>query len=263
MKLSFLFYEPIPELNELARRMAYLKSLGYQGVELSASYPPPYSAEELAAVSRELDLPVVSFLSGWSYPHEKLCLASPDADVRRRATERLRTYLDYATPLNALVVIGLMQGLRSDEPDSARAVPRIVECLKSAGDHAASIGGSLVLEPVNHLQVGFHHSAAEAKSLVAQVESPGLGYMLDTIHLHIEERSVTQAILDHGQAIRHFHLCESNGGPFGTGAIVFPAVLHSLRASGYSRYVSVKIYRHLKWAEAARSAAEFLRPIWA
>lgn len=262
MKLSFLFYEPISQLDELSRRMARLKSLGYSGIELSAMHPPPYPIEAVAALAREHDLPVVSFLSGWSYSHEGVCLVNPDGAVRRRAIERLKTYLDYATPLGALVVIGLMQGLRSDEPDSAKAVPRIVECLKSAGDHAAAIGGALVLEPVNHLQVGFHHSAAEAAGLVAQVGSPGLGYMLDTIHLHIEERSVVQTIREHGPKIRHFHLCESNGGPFGTGAINFPAVLQALRHSGYAGFVSVKVYRHLGWEDAARTAAELLRPIW-
>src|SRR5215469_10544377 len=130
MKLSFLFYEPIPHLAELERRMDRLKELGYQGVELSAMYPPPYAAEELLRVSERHQMSIVSFLSGWSYAHEKLCLASPDAGVRERAVERLCSYIDYASPLHAIVVIGLMQGLRSDEPDGTLAADRIAECLR-------------------------------------------------------------------------------------------------------------------------------------
>jgi D-psicose/D-tagatose/L-ribulose 3-epimerase len=261
MKLSFLFYEPISDLAELTRRMAALKELGYQGVELTACHPPPYPTDELMRVSRDLDLPVVSFLSGWSYGNEKLCLASPDTDIRRRAVERLVSYAESASQVGAHLVVGLMQGLRSDESDELLAADRIADCLKQVAGRAEAFGGTLVLEPVNHLQVGFHHTAAEAAALVARVGSQALGYMLDTIHVHIEERSMVQTIREHGRSIRHFHLCESNGGPFGTGAIDFLQVLSTLHATGYDRYVSIKIYRKLDWQVAARTAAEHVLPI--
>src|SRR6516225_7730627 len=107
MKLSFLFYEPIGDLAELSRRMARLAELGYHGIELSAMYPPPYPADDLLVLSRRHNMPVVSFLSGWSYGHEKLCLASPDAAVRDRAVERLSSYVDFAAVVQAVVVVGL------------------------------------------------------------------------------------------------------------------------------------------------------------
>lgn len=261
MKLSFLFYEPILDLAELSRRIERVAAMGYQGIELSAMYPPPYSADDLRELSRRHNLPIVSFLSGWSYGNEKLCLASPDAVVRDRAVERLTSYIDYAVPLQAVVVIGLMQGLRSDEPDGVVAAGRITDCLRRVADRAAAKEATLVLEPVNHLQVGFHHTASEAAALVAKVGSPGLSYMLDTIHMHIEERSVRDTILQHARQIRHFHLCESNGGPFGSGAIDFPDVIAALREGGYEEFISVKIYRQLGWEEAARTAAERILPL--
>ena len=261
MKLSFLFYEPIPDLQELSHRMATLAQLGYQGIELTAMHPPPYPADELLRLSREHKLPVVSFLSGWSYGHEHLCLSSPDASIRERAVARLVSYASYAAQVGGHVVVGLMQGFRSDEPDEAVAATRIADCLRQAVRQAETFNGRFVLEPVNHLQVGFHHTAAEASALVARVGSPALGYMLDTIHVHIEERSMEETIRQHGATIRHFHLCESNGGPFGTGSIDVPQVLSTLHATGYNGYVSVKIYRHLDWHEAARSAAEYVLPL--
>ena len=117
MKFSFLFYEPIPDLQELDRRMARIASLGYDGIELSASHPAPYPPEDVLALSRKHRLPVVSMLSGWSYGNEKLCLASPRAEVRQRAVERLSEYAGYTARLGAVLVVGLMQGLRSDEAD--------------------------------------------------------------------------------------------------------------------------------------------------
>jgi sugar phosphate isomerase/epimerase len=259
VKISFLFYEPIATLAELDRRMARLAALGYQGVELSARHPPDYPVAEIMALSRKHRLPVVSFLSGWSYANERLCLSSPDDGVRDRAVGRLIDYVGEAAALGAVLVVGLMQGLRSDEPDEISANERIADCLGPVAREAARRGVRVVLEPVNHLQVGFNHTAGEAAAMVARVGSPGLGYMLDTIHMNIEERSLLDTIRSHGPKIGHFHLCETNGGPFGSGNLDFPRVLAALRDSGYDRYASVKIYRKVaSWEEAARSAAEFL-----
>jgi sugar phosphate isomerase/epimerase len=258
VKLSFLFYAPVPILDELDRRMARVAGLGYQGVELSASHPLPYPVEEIIALSRKHCLPVVSLLSGWSYGNEGLCLASPRADVRQLAVERLIEYVGVAGRLGAVLVVGLMQGLVSDEPDENVANERITACLQPVAEAAVTAGTAVVLEPVNHLQVGFNHTAAEAVAMIDRVGSPGLGYMLDTIHLNIEEHSVLDTIRAHGRRIRHFHLCETNGGPFGTGNLAFPAVVRTLDEAGYGHFASVKIYRKVDWEEAARSAMSFL-----
>ena len=161
MQFSFLFHEPIPTLAELDRRMGILASLGYKGVELSAFHPISYTAEEIAGVTRTRGVPVVSFLTGWSYANERLCLSSPDSLVRGRTVCRLNDYVGDAARLNALLVVGLLQGLRSDEPDLAIANARIVEGLRRVARTAQDRGISIVLEPVNHLQVGFNHNAAD------------------------------------------------------------------------------------------------------
>jgi D-psicose/D-tagatose/L-ribulose 3-epimerase len=258
MKLSFLLYEPVMDLSELDFRMGRIANLGYQGIELTACHPMPYPTEEVLALVRKHGLPVVSLLSGWSYANERLCLASPREEVRQQAVERLIEYAGHAARLGAVLVVGLMQGLRGDEPDGAAANRRIAACLRPVAEAAAGLGTVVVLEPVNHLQVGFNHTAAEAAAMVERVGSPGLGYMLDTIHLNIEERSVLGAIRDNGRRIRHFHLCETNGGPFGTGNLDFAGVLGALDEVGYSHFASVKIYRCSGWEESARTAKAFL-----
>jgi 5-keto-L-gluconate epimerase len=258
MKTSFLNCEPIARLTELAARMELLASLGYQGIELSAKHPADYAAEDVLELCEKFRLPVVSMRCGWSYANEGLCLCSPKSEVRVRAVERLIEYVDFASRLKAVLVVGLMQGLRSDEPNGAVAAERITNCLRQVAEAAAQQDATVVIEPVNHLQVGFHHTAEEVAELVRRVGSPGLSYMLDSIHMNIEERSIQDTIRAHGQHIRHFHLCETNGGPFGSGNLDIHAVVGELEKSGYDRFVSIKIYRKLAWDEAARNAASFL-----
>lgn len=259
MNISMLSYEPIATLAELDRRMALAKSLGYAGIELTATHPPGYAIEEVVGLVGRHALPVVSLLSGWSYANEGLCLSSRDAGVRDRAAARLEGYVNLAARLGAVLVVGMMQGLRSDEPDGDVANDRIAAGLTRVAAAAEREGVSIVLEPVNHFQVGFNHTAAAARAIADRVGSPAMSYMLDTIHMNIEERSVVDTIREHGPSIRHFHLCETNGGPFGTGGLDFPGVLAALGGSGYDRFASVKVYRGADFDAAARGSAEFLR----
>src|SRR3569623_2132330 len=125
MKLSFLICEPVQDIAELAARMEQLAALGYQGVELTAKHPFDYPLAEVAALAVRFDLPIVSLLAGWSYLHEGLWLCSPSAEIRSRAVERLKGYVDAAAQLSAVLVVGLMQGLRRDEPNEDLAAARI------------------------------------------------------------------------------------------------------------------------------------------
>lgn len=260
MKASYLVYDPVPKLSELSRIFKRVSELGYHGIELVATHPLQVPVDEILALTREYRLPVVSLLSGWSYSNEGLCLSSPDAGVRERAVARLKDYVDHSARLGSVLVVGMMQGLRSDEPDEQKANDRIAECLNQVARIAEAKQVPVVLEPVNHQQVGFNNTAAEAAAMAARVGSPALGFMLDTIHLHVEERSVVGAIREFAARARHFHLCETNGGPYGSGGLDFPAVIAAMREAGYRHYFSVKIYRKVSgWDEAATSAARFLR----
>ena len=166
-----------------------------------------------------------------------------------------------AKRFNAILVVGLLQGLRSDEADPTIATSRITDCLRQVAASAEQKEIELVIEPVNHLQVGFHNSVSEVRQLVKIVNSPALKPMVDTIHMNIEERSLVQPILDCGSELRHVHLCESNGSLFGTGHIEFAEVLKALDVIGYDRFSSVKVYRGATLEEAARSSIVHLRKL--
>jgi sugar phosphate isomerase/epimerase len=55
------------------------------------------------------------------------------------------------------------------------------------------------------------------------------------------------------------HLCESNGGLFGTGHMAFGPILKALDDVAYDGYGSVKVYRRATMVEAAKTSIEYLR----
>ena len=119
----------------------------------------------------------------------------------------------------------------------------------------------IVVEPINHLQVGFNNSVGEVRELTAAAGSSRLHPMIDTVHMNIEETSLLQPIRDCGASLRHVHLCESNGAILGTGHIDFAAVLETLDSIGYDGFGSVKVYRKAETVAAARTSMDYLRSL--
>lgn len=238
--------------------LAFIRQRGYEGIELNLDLPPAVPFGQLERWVGEAGLAIPSFLTGGAY-NRGLCLSSPDPAVRQRTAEHLIRCLDVAKRFNSILVVGLLQGFRRDEPDPERANERIAGCLRQVMDQAERLGVDLVIEPINHLQVGFNNSVGEVRQMAARVGSPNLRPMVDTVHMNIEETSLTQPILDCGSSLRHVHLCESNGSLLGSGHLDFGAVLQALNQIDYDGFASVKVYRNAALHEAAKLSMEYLR----
>ena len=260
---SYILVQPLAPLgppDELRRVLGFLRECGYEGVEFNLTEPLGFDPDLMERWTAELGLVVPALLTGEAY-REGLCLTSPDAEVRQRTVQRLITYVDVARRFNSILVLGLLQGLRSDEPDTETAIQRIADCMRQVAAAAERQGVEIVFEPVNHLQVGFNNTVGEVLSLIERVGSDAIKPMVDTIHLNIEERSLVQPILDCGPTLRHVHLAESNASLFGTGHIDFGSVLKALDQIGYDRFVSMKVYRGAALEEGARTSIGHLRTL--
>ena len=262
-RYSYIVIDPLSSFgpgDRLQGVLSFLRDCGYTGVELNLTKPTGVDLDRLGEWLSDLDLVVPSFLTGDAY-REGLCLSAPDLSVRQRTVQRLIDYLDVAQQFDAILVVGLLQGFRSDEPDPDVANRRITECLREVAAAAEDKKREIVIEPVNHLQVGFNNSVGEVLDLIRAVDSPAVKPMVDTIHMNIEEASLVEPIRECGARLRHVHLCESNGSLFGTGNVDFRSVLRSLDDIDYHQFASVKVYRGAAWQEAAPSSIEYLRKV--
>jgi sugar phosphate isomerase/epimerase len=261
LHLSYIVMQPMeqfPSMREFEDVLSLLKSLGYEGVELNMTGWLLNNLSALESLLEKTQLRLPSFLSGEGY-FDGLCLTSPDARIRERAVTRLLQCVEAAHRLRCLFVVGMLQGTARDEPDAEVAQQRIVEGLSVVAAAAERQNVRFVIEPVNHLQVGFNNSVAQVNEVIRKIGSRAIKPMVDTIHMNIEESSLTQPILDCGGELAHVHLCESNGGKFGTGRVDFAAVLDALDRIDYTGFASVKVYRHVGLEDAAKSSLSYLQ----
>ncbi len=260
-RYSFLILQSLDRMggaDEIRRTLDLVKGFGYDGVELNLTPAAVDWLPRLEGWLADCGLALPSCCTGEAYG-KGLCFSSPDPAVRQNAVQRLVDYFDAVRPFGAILVSGLMQGTLADEPDPDLAHGRIVDCLQQVAAAAETRDAVLVVEPVNHLQVGFHNTVAEVRQLVREIGSPAVRPMVDTVHLNIEERSLTGPVLECGAELRHVHVCESNGGLFGTGHVDFAALLNALDEIDYRHWASVKVYRRAALREAAQTSIDHLR----
>ena len=244
--------------NDPSNFLDLVQSNGYTGIELNLTPGLLAQLDRLEPAIQASGLTVPSFLTGAAYT-TGLCFASPDATVRQRTVKRLISYLDIAQRFDAILVVGLLQGLRHDEADPEIANERITACLRQVAVAAEAQKIDLVIEPVNHLQVGFNNSVSEVQQLIERIGSPAFKPMVDTVHMNIEETSLVQPIRDCGTNLRHVHLCESNGALLGSGHIDFGAVLRTLDEIDYNGFASIKVYRNASHEEAITTSLKYLQ----
>ena len=121
-------------------------------------------------------------------------------------------------------------------------------------------GGQLVVEPVNHLQVGFNHTVGEVRALIRTIDSPAIRPMVDTIHMNIEEQSLLEPIRPCGDELAHVHLRVERW-HFREWPCRLQAVLDTLRSIGYLGYATVKVYRPRDPAPAACKSLQYLHDL--
>ena len=126
-------------------------------------------------------------------------------------------------------------GKRRRIPDEQRerewnlAVAGLTEAGKRAGDH----GVTLALEPLNRFETDLVNTAEQVKRLVRDIDLPAVRIHLDTFHMHIEEKSVYDAIVLAGDDLVYVDASESDRGTPGRGQVHWDEVARGLRDIDY------------------------------
>jgi sugar phosphate isomerase/epimerase len=260
-KLGFMFDAPhqYPSWEAFNSDLAVLAQLGFHGIELSLGDPGESDFDRLQQALSAHEMELSGVQTGPSYFGEGLCLISPDASIRARAVERLKAHVDLAERFDSVIVIGQMQGFKSDEPDRETANGRAIDCLRQVSAYAEDKDVRLVLEPVNRFEVGYNHLTAEVLELIDRVASPALTIMLDTFHINIEETSLDGPVRLTAGRLGHVHVFENHRGLFGTGHVDLGLILRTTLEIEYQGYWVFGDFSSNSLAVRAAAVKDFLR----
>lgn len=229
---------------------AHAKALGFDFVELLVPEPEDDLAPaDVRKAAGDAGIDIV--LAARVNPQRSI--ASDDPGARQGGLDYLTSCIDAAEAIGARIVGGPLYGEpmvfagrpplpRTDEDIAARAA-RTIEGLAAVAPLARVAGKVLAVEPLNRFETDILSTTRQAIEVVDAVGDPGLGILLDTFHMNMEERSIPDAIRAAGPRIVHFQANENHRGHPGTGHLDWPAICRALADAGYTGPVSLEPFR--------------------
>jgi D-psicose/D-tagatose/L-ribulose 3-epimerase len=218
-----------------------LKQTGYDGVEIPLFEGEVNHYKRLGRIVKDAGLAASAVTV---LPTGKSAIAA-EAAQRALALDHLKWAIDCAAALGANVLcgpfhqpLGEFSGIGPTEAEKSHCV----EVHKRAAQYAASSGIELSVEPLNRFECYFLNTARDAQALVNRVGERNYGYLYDTFHFNIEEKSLPEAIRTTASAINHVHISENDRGIPGSGHVDFAAVFDALKQSKYDGWLTVEAF---------------------
>jgi sugar phosphate isomerase/epimerase len=208
-----------------------LARLGYDAVEVEGE-PERHDANRIRKLAEDAGLTVSSVCPNFT---ERRDLSHPDPEVRSDAVAYLRAVAEFAAEVGAPIFIVAPTAYARVQPvaDPLDEWLWAVEGIRTTGDHASSLGVDLTLECWNRYGTYMLNRLDEGARMWRETGIQNGGIMADTFHMNIEERSISGAILAHGDLLNHVHLSDSNRLAPGLGHVDFAEVLQALGEVGY------------------------------
>jgi D-psicose/D-tagatose/L-ribulose 3-epimerase len=249
-----------PTDERLAALAPRVKAWGFDQIEIPVETPGDWDPARTADLLTNLGLGA-SVVVAMGPDRD---FVSPDPAVVSATQDYLRYCIDAVATLGGDVVAGPIYapvgrtGLLEDD-ERARSIARLVTNLRPVVDYAGERGVRLGIEPLNRFETSLINTARQALDVVAQIDSPACGIMLDTFHMNIEEKHPAEAIRAVGRHLVHFHTCGSDRGTPGTDHIAWDAIAAALSEIGYDGALVIESFTSEN--EVIATAASIWRPL--
>jgi len=260
--------EIFKDWNDYPRTIDFVKSVGYDGLEIApftlAQYVTDISAEtrrDIRARAEAAGLDIIGLHWLFVGP-EGVHLTHPDTAVRDFTAQYLRDLAHCCADVGGKVMILGSPKQRNVEAgvtyqqafDNARGV------VEAALPVCEERGVTLLMEPLTHLETNFCKSAAETVTLIEAVGHPNFQLILDTKAMTFEKKSRAELIREYARLLKHYHANDENMEGPGFGEVDFAPIFDALKEVAFGGYVSVEVFKFEPGPEAiAAKSLEYMK----
>lgn len=255
-------FGPLLYAGSLEKGMEAAAELGYDGVELSIRDSQEIDQERIAERLHQLGLTLFAIATGQSYVTDGFSIFGQLEENRRGAEKRLMNHIDFASGLEAHVIVGGIVGnIDETAADPMTQYLRGMESLHRLVQNAQRKGVTLLLEAINRYESNIINTVKDGLLVLKELGSNCVKLLLDTFHMNLEEPSIPGALQLAGERLGYVHLADSNRRAPGTGHLNFVEILYTLQAIGYSGPITCEILPQPDDSSAAAWAINYLRSI--
>lgn len=214
-----------------------LAKYGYKSIEISGE-PSQYDTKEVRKVLKENGIKCwgsVTLMLG------ERNLLHKDEKARENSVQYVKDVITMVKELDGYEVTVVPSTVGKLEPSATpdEEWQWAVEGMKQVYDYAQSEGVRICIEPINRFETYFITRGAQALAL-AEETGPDCGVCLDTFHMNVEEADPYEAIIEVGDRLVDFHVCDSNRMACGMGQLDWLKIVGTLRTIHYDGALTVE-----------------------
>jgi D-psicose/D-tagatose/L-ribulose 3-epimerase len=219
----------------------FIKEIGFDSVDVNLRNTDFDFAKSMKKRAEKLGLLLTG---GGSLPKGKEII-STDKQKRAEAVEYMKELVRKAYEIGINLYHGLIYataGVFTGKGPSNEEFEYAVSGLKEVANYAKKYGISICLEPANRYETYMINTVEDSLKMLAAIDEPNAGLLLDSYHMNIEEKDMHKSIISAKDKIFHFHVNENDRGIPGTGHIPWDDVFGALKEINYDRVVAVESF---------------------
>lgn len=228
---------------DLVNNFRTMRKYGFTGVDLFVNGATREKMQEYKRIMEGEGIHTATFLA--IYLAENGVRLSEKNPVRRQKNlDMVREQLDNARFFQAdgLAMGFIRGGFDPATETKEEAMDRIGDALKTLGAYADSIGTKILLEPINRYEINTLPTATESTDFIRNRGLRGVGLLLDTFHMNIEDRSLGDSIRYAADNIINIHMADSNRLALGDGHLDVAEVLQALKDVNFCGHTTLEAF---------------------
>ena len=238
---SFVWVSPFQM--ETLNQLAHAKSLGFDIYEIAVEDPNVIDIEKVQQEAQRVGIEA-TICGAFGETRD---ISSPVEAYREEGIKYIRTLIDMAAVCKSPYVAGPMYAAvgrtrQATLEEKREQTAYAVENLKRVADYAAKRNVALALEPLNRFETDFMNTVEQGLELLEKVGYDNAGFLLDTFHMNIEEKSLPAAIRMAKGKIFDFHSCANDRGTPGEDHFDWHAIAAALDDVGYQGPVIIESF---------------------
>lgn len=238
---SFGYYiknisKDINDQKDFENALSVIKELGYDGVEIPLMFNMDVLVNKVKEIMARYQMSISGLATDHYYSHLNYYLTNSNSAIKARALDIMMSGLSVADIFSAPLIIGLIRG--KDMVDE-RSNIWLHAALKILDKKAKDLGVKVLIEPINHYEIGYLTTISETYNLIRRLELVKTGILINSYHMNIEEGNFEQSIDYAKDKIWYVKLSENNLQSLGSGHIDFNSIINALKKIGYDGWYSI------------------------
>jgi len=236
-------------------------ALDYQGIELNfKEWPSELEIDPIKKALRKTGVKVAAVGTRHLYVTHGIYFASPNSDVRKRAFSYMTDCMSIAKELDCGIVQAgwAFQGSKL-EVTYEDAWNQAVKSLRQVSQLCRWYGMVFVMEFACRKNAGLVNTMADALRMLDEVGEDNVLVMADVFHIHAENDSLEDTVLQAGERLAYVHLSDNDRLTPGKGVIDFKAFIDSLKKIGYDGPMVMEFEPDSNIDDSLRDASEYIR----